>query len=881
MSTEHYDPFELQTAFLSEPDIRQSIDIQNWDTSAAWERDTTATAVNNTKKNRVVFRKTSEAVHITAVTRFSNDIRSVTAFYPSGTTHNTAYAISSEQKQYVEDKMKQEFLSTYPANLGLGNSKYDTPVKELLFTPLPQLDFKLDKVPLKDLSSEAKKQLKQDVTMFRLDKFTAFAQKKGVANFLSTSEEIQQLLSDTGKFMNNMTVGKNEKENIRKVVEEFKQAVKLRNPNVFLSDTDLASLTPPSLIVPPPAPVVAPPVSAPAPAPIPAPVVVPTPAPAPAPVFVHTPAPAPLSSAYASARSMDDAYRMAITTMDNAYRAILGIHYPFRRMDLQKTILEGMKGAPWTAVIVGTRFLNSNQRPYVHTYIYSPSEVIREQVSQWKVACDNVLPVTFIGREHQDNAAEQIYNAFRSSHRLPTKEHDIAQILGKLHVGLRPTAWTHLEDPVAYFCIDDECDDPCQANTVEIFEIKNLFVTSHAYKLVMDNAFGYFATTMLTSTSPPNIDAKAVETKWRMPLWENGVNVNDADVVDTSKKHQTLYKTSVLQVLTTVSGVVHTLLPDNQKEKPCVPLLYCAKSSLQEQIKCLHDEFEPMANLEICDVLKLRSRYLMVTNRLLEFYTVLQETKDRVDVAFVGEAYCKITSKLIPWYHQQSQLLESMFQGIQIMEHCQQQKSCAFRTVHIPSTYVSHKRLKASLSLRVPELVGNPSDMLAYLRSNPSAPEGLEIREYLTLDFHHRVVRAMAEHGVNRHEVYEAEGIVSDLLQHAHSAEAAEYIFSRFEKSFFLPEPLLLRRRVQQQKSHEDAIRAKCQDLRKRTREAMNQFLEIMLHVGMHTVVEDMLTKTPPMLDKSQGVVCSSLRSNRCGDRVASKVMSTLSVMNA
>lgn len=73
--------------------------------------------------------------------------------------------------------------------------------------------------------------------------------------------------------------------------------------------------------------------------------------------------------------------------LHHAYRAILGLQYPFRRL---KKAFAPLKRHAWTALVLGTRF-GDDRPPVVRTYIYTESSEVRILLSQYKPIWDTVL----------------------------------------------------------------------------------------------------------------------------------------------------------------------------------------------------------------------------------------------------------------------------------------------------------------------------------------------------------------------------------------------------------------------------------------------------------------------------------------------------------
>lgn len=635
----------------------------------------------------------------------------------------------------------------------------------------------------------------------------------------------------------------------------------------------------------------------------------------------------------------NDTKKAAFLPLNLAYRAILGTKYPFRRISLTN-VFDKILEKEFTAVIIGTRFPD-DRKSIVQTFIYSTDVEVRVALAKLKPQLDPHIPITFISKidevcktgcdvraKELDCISRDLYETLTKTLRVPSEEGAISRIIGHLHeeiLAYKKTLSTSTVFRAGFYVVKPTssastsgCPNKVNLTKLKLLDPNQDVPSEHPndafLALVFEHAFMQFLCWLCSGT--PSLSKNGLKT-WEFPLMMPNIELAYGPrKVFSSKTGGELtqqYFDEVKVVLDILKQIVAYLFQDNDKEKTCLPALYCAKSDFTDLIDKVLDYYKdktktPFSSEDLCAVTELRSRLLMVTNRLVEFFAVIQEAATQVQLKFtnVNDAHCKFMTRVIPWFHLRSQQIEMFYQGIKIKE-----TSCATpcsTRITIPSPIIALERLRIQLMKYIPQAFGEKSIkpdkdvLMRMIQEDPNGPHVVLAKEYLSLQTSLDLQTRMAEAGITRHELCQSETDIADLLSwsmqsnliHEVSRHGAGLwvrgLYEKFTSNMGQTDGKLYPRLMEKRKADENVARQGLTEVMAKLRAVMTQVANILMQFGLNPLVDEILGSSNPEAlrglaalaalknENNNNVVCAVAREvNRCGSIALPSITEALS----
>lgn len=631
--------------------------------------------------------------------------------------------------------------------------------------------------------------------------------------------------------------------------------------------------------------------------------------------------------AFAHAKANDPATRgYAVGTLQAAYQLILGIDSPFREVEAEAAFAKILGDHPFSAIVIGTR-LPDQKKSFVRTYLYSPDKEVRIGLAQYKTAWDSVLPIILVDpkNDHFNDSKcatnstwhcqmNEAFKCFLKTLRVPSEENQAAIFPYFLHKKVSDaTGVTDLKYHVVDAC--HPCPTELKLKTLKFSTVVDGATTDDSKALVQflcEHAFLYFLCFLGDTSSGAKIDTAKI----------GGFNVcgyapkKEAKLKTTAtlklRQVKDAYKDRINDTMVLLKEMLTQSFDTNKDEIKCLGVLACAIDDMHKHVDKLIEEVKALKqNTELCLLASLRSRYLVLTAKLSDFYVTLQQAIGGMNMQVsmtqaVAEGFCSLTTKVVPWYHNRSEELESLYKAVRLLHD--KRDGCAPRIL-IPSPVIVRERLRFELMEQVPsafkkdDVEPDEAALMKFMREHCDSPHTHTIRNYLSLKTSMDVQRKMADLDVTTGELCKAEADLCDLLEWAsqrsivsESAKVAvshwaAHAFAQFRETLGQTDGMIVRRSLEKRKQNDKNLQRLCKNAIKSLQNSLELVSEMMLAVGINPIADEILArkdadvvkglaalmalKDPSSFDES--MLCSVAKAVRCGEAASGSALDLIS----
>lgn len=666
-----------------------------------------------------------------------------------------------------------------------------------------------------------------------------------------------------------------------------------------------------------------------------------------------------------------------LTTLHAAYHTILGAEYPFREISPKDAFEEMLGKHEWAGLVVGTR-PPDGQKPIVHTYIYSTDTSLRCSVANFKNAWDSLLPIILIDScESKDKCyieggnwwckTKSLYEDFQKYFRLPSEQHQCSLFSKFLWEEYHGGTWDNTATPMTGdntfkvnrrhkraapldavynktsapgklgnyrpetydspgFFVVNGCD-PCNVKVAAL-----QFQAVGQYGWLFEHAMLYFLCKVI-QTGEQKFKTDQVN-NWKLCLYAHDgdydisalpLPTDKVNYGSTPPDYTPLlvrYAHKVKTLCTQLKAMLDICFPSTKKDElDCMTIVKCALNDLKDMIdkivKCIPADTDIK---ELCHITRMRAQLMILTARIVDFYTLLQEAGEKLTLpiksgSLLGDAFCKLTTKVITWYHAMNRVIEAYYNGCRLIFD---KKPPCFSTLVVPSPMIVRERLMLELRSRIPEAFDDDSSrepdedyLLRYVQDNPESAETMVVRDYLSLTTSLLVQRKMAEFDVSQHELCDMEGQIADLMQWASQqnvvGDAARSSMSRwisgvfyeFKETLGQTDGTLVRRILEKRKNNDKRLKDMCKEAINKLRGSLSLVVEILLSLGVNPLADEIIGSRdqealkglaalmairndkdgPAALACQKDILCALARQTQCGQLATTNVLAALGVI--
>jgi hypothetical protein len=629
------------------------------------------------------------------------------------------------------------------------------------------------------------------------------------------------------------------------------------------------------------------------------------------------------------------AFATTDSTLHQAYAMTMGTEYPFINWPgalagLFNDIIPTARFTKrkWLAIVVGSRFADT-KRPYLHTYFYTTDEKVRIQLAKIKKAFGEHLPMDVIIKDDCAPACESsevslamstAFEVFQKTLQVPSQVHGVAAFLPMLYDMLDHTSAPAQIDTLPLYYAETEplCRTVC-AITIDLIHVEHFFDRANdaARRIIYEYALVHFLCWLCDSTAAV-LDRDAMA-KFDVSLYVNDAsqiranslsdrnpNINQAHVhVDHAAKYYLIGACHIVKVL---KEMLEILLPKDHKEKSCLPGLYCAMEHFKSELDCVLSSINDIDTAATgaklyCAMQDIRSKMMAVTNRLVEFFMLVQSTAAQMNLRapLATECRCKMAMRVIPWYHHRSIYLEGTYRAVQILQStCD---PCTNRFT-VPSPVMNVLRLRLLLLDALPAAFKNNEPdidyMMKHITEHATEPSAIVAKQFIAAWQPLQIQERMAALGLLTHEMCQAETEISELLtwgiDHGLSSHMQKSTITRWitgvSKEFMTnlgkPSAVAINRVMEARKKRDAVLRDMLKDLLTHLRGAQNKTMNLLLELGISPLIDEILrSKSPEILqnltaikalkaDGAKDMTCAASRAIRCGDIASQGLVNSL-----